>query len=226
MIKMIVSDVAGTTVKDDGLVTKAFTLAMQEMGVDPLSEQMAKMVEYVNQTMGERKIDVFTHLCEGDMERANKAHDHFVEHYVNLVKQGEISEFDGVTEAFRTFRARGIAIAITTGFPREILDEIIKALHWENEIDFSVAASEVEHGRPYPDMINRAVEMYSLRENVELTPDEVVAIGDTLSDVGSGTSAHTHAIYGVTSGAHSAEQLANAGATAVLASFTELLQLI
>lgn len=81
-IRLAVFDVAGTTAHDDGLVVEAFQSAMISLGVGADTPELEKMTEYVNATMGERKIDVFTHLCEGDAERANLAHDAFIESYI------------------------------------------------------------------------------------------------------------------------------------------------
>ena len=49
---------AGTTVADGGLVTTAFSAALDELGVsDP--EQRTRFESYVLETMGTSKIDVF-----------------------------------------------------------------------------------------------------------------------------------------------------------------------
>jgi len=111
---MAVFDVAGTTARDGGLVVEAFENAMVSMGVTRGTPEMDQMVNYVNATMGERKIDVFLHLCDGDSVRANQAHDFFVESYIGLVKSGKLQEFDGVTKLFDELRENGIAVGITT----------------------------------------------------------------------------------------------------------------
>ena len=119
-IRMAVFDVAGTTAHDGGLVVQAFENAMIAMGFIHGSPELNQMVAYVNSTMGQRKIDVFMHLCEGDSVKANDAHDRFVESYIGLVKAGQLQEFDGVTNLFDQLREDGIAVGITTGFPRDI----------------------------------------------------------------------------------------------------------
>ena len=135
-IALAIFDVAGTTAQDGGLVVEAFQSAMESMGVARASADMDRMTDYVNATMGERKIDVFMHLCDGDRTRANTAHDRFVESYIALVKAGRLEEFSGISKLFRDLRGDGIAVAITTGFPRDILDNIIDGLKWEPLIDF------------------------------------------------------------------------------------------
>ena len=101
--KLAIFDVAGTTAKDDGLVVKAFQLGITTLGVEMGSPEMTKMTEYVNATMGERKMDVFLHLLNGDKMKANMVHEKFISSYIRLVKDGELEEFDGITPFLLTF---------------------------------------------------------------------------------------------------------------------------
>ena len=226
MIKLAIFDVAGTTAKDDGLVVKAFQLALGAVGVVPGSSQMQEMTNYVNETMGERKMDVFLHLLEGDKIKANLVHEKFIASYIQLVKDGELEEFDGITPFFVELRSKNIGIAITTGFPREILDVIIDALNWRRIIDISVAASEVSHGRPAPDMIFKAMQGFDLAKGINLIASEIAVIGDTRSDMESGAAAGAESVVGVASGAHTKDELIKAGATDVLDFATDLLTLV
>ena len=222
-IKMAIFDVAGTTAHDDGLVLEAFEGAMVSMGMVRGTPEMERMSDYVVATMGERKIDVFTHLCDGNVARASAAHDHFVEGYINLVNAGRLGEFSGVTDLFNQLRDQGIAVAITTGFPREILSNIIETLDWASHIDFSVAASEVTAGRPAPDMIFRCIDLYNKRFATDISADDVAVIGDTESDMKSGVTAGAQIVAGVSTGTHNSEQLFNAGATDVLKGAVDLI---
>ena len=223
-IKLVVLDVAGTTAKDDGLVVKAFINAIEPL--NPSATELASMIDYVNVTMGQRKIDVFMHLCNQDFAQANAAHDRFVESYRNLVAEGLLEEFEGVSDFFRELSDRGVGVALTTGFPRSILDFIIESLGWQQLVDVSVAASEVVQGRPAPDMIERAIELYNSDRGTDLGASQIAIAGDTQSDIQAGLSAHATIVAGVTSGASSKEELVAAGATHTLDSVVELLDII
>ena len=223
-IKLVVLDVAGTTAKDDGLVVKAFINAIEPL--NPSATELASMIDYVNVTMGQRKIDVFMHLCNQDFAQANAAHDRFVESYRNLVAEGLLEEFEGVSDFFRELSDRGVGVALTTGFPRSILDFIIESLGWQQLVDVSIAASEVVQGRPASDMIERAIELYNADRGTDLGASQIAIAGDTQSDIQAGLSAHATIVAGVTSGASSKEELVAAGATHTLDSVVELLDLI
>ncbi len=219
---MAIFDVAGTTVHDGGLVVQAFQSAMVSMGLTLGSPEIDQMVSYVNATMGERKIDVFMHLFNGDSLKANSAHDFFVESYIGLVKAGKLQEFDGVTKLLDLLRENGIAVGITTGFPRDILDSVIEGLKWAPHIDFSVAASEVIEGRPAPDMIFRCIDLYNKQFTQQISAEDIAVIGDTESDIRAGVTAGARIIAGVSTGAHNGEQLLRAGATHMLVGAVQL----
>ncbi len=225
-IKLVVFDVAGTTAKDDGLVVKAFREAMIQQGVERDSDELAKMVDYVEETMGQRKMDVFMHLCEGNAIAAAATHEIFIEQYNNLVANGELEEFDGISQLFATLRATNIGVAITTGFPRELLSSILNDLDWRERIDLSVASDEVAAGRPAPDMILRSIDLYRNLSNQEIEPSNVMVVGDTQSDMQSGVAAGARYIVGVTSGAHDEVQLQAAGATHIFDGAAQLLTLV
>ncbi len=223
-IKLAVLDVAGTTAKDGGLVVQAFLVAMEPLGLG--QTELDSMVDYVNATMGQRKIDVLMHLCNSDEVAANAAHDRFVEAYSNLVAEGLLEEFEGISELFRALRSKGVGVAITTGFPRSILDFIIEDLNWAELLDLSVAASEVNEGRPAPDMILRAISLYNEKFGTEVKPANVIVVGDTDSDIQAGLRAEAALVVGVTSGACTRAQLENSGATHILDFSTQIVELI
>ena len=226
LTKLVVFDVAGTTAKDDGLVIRAFQNAVMSFGVQESSPELAEMTKYVIDTMGQRKLDVLTHLYGGDLVKANQAHDRFITEYIGLVASGELEEFEGITDLFKLLRAKGVGVAITTGFPREILDLILEKLAWNEVIDLSVAASEVAEGRPAPEMIFRSVEIYNIMRGTSIGMEEVIVVGDTETDMESGVRSGAATVVGVTSGSRSRERLEDAGATHVFAFSTKIIGLI
>jgi phosphoglycolate phosphatase len=215
-IKLCVFDVAGTTARDDGLVLRAFHAAVSSVGIHTGTDAFAKMTDYVNATMGQRKIDVFKALFPGDSARAEQAHARFVAAYNELVGQGLLEAFDGVLALFDGLAQRGIGVAITTGFPREILDRVLVALGWQGHVDVAVAASEVPCGRPAPDMVLRCLALYNAQRGACVVPEEVCLVGDTPSDMQSGLAAGAGRVVGVTTGIFAADALYAAGATHVL----------
>ncbi len=217
-VDLVIFDVAGTTAKDDGLVVKAFQLAMEQEGVPLVSHTMAEMSRIILETMGQRKIDVFRLICQGNQTKAERVHEKFIHSYAEMVGKGELEEIEGVSTLFKTLRNKRIGIAITSGFPRELLDRIIDGLNWRGEIHVSVASDEVDNGRPAPDLIYKSISRYEELMHKKIELDHVMVIGDTDSDIKSGVAAGARYVVGVLTGAHPKSELQANGATHIVSS--------
>ena len=75
-------------------------------------------------------------------------------------------------------------------------------------------------------MIFRSIELYNKAKGLEVKAEEVAVAGDTESDMKAGYSAGVPIILGVTSGAHTAEELRATGATEVSPTVLTLLTLV
>jgi phosphonatase-like hydrolase len=202
---------AGTTVRDDGVVEAAFTVAARGADID-----VDLAMAYVRETMGQSKIAVFNALL-GDAVRAEAANAAFERAFAALVRDGAVGALGGAEALFEELRSRGVAICLTTGFAPATRDAIIDHLGWGPLIDLAVSPIDAGRGRPWPDMILHAV----LRLGAEAVADVAVA-GDTTSDLVAGTRAGAGIVAGVLTGAHSAEQLATAPHTHLLGSIADL----
>ena len=94
-IELVVLDMAGTTVADDGLVVDAFTAAVGAVGVDKGGAEFERMLACVKETMGQSKIVVFRALLDGDEERAQIANAAFEARYGQLIQSGHCTPIDG-----------------------------------------------------------------------------------------------------------------------------------
>lgn len=215
--RLVVLDMAGTTVADDGLVVAAFTRAIGAVGVDEASDDYARMLAYVHDTMGESKISVFRALLDHDEERARAANTAFEAAYGDLVAGGACAPIDGAEQAIAELRAAGVKVALTTGFGGETQRAILKALGWTGIADLVLCPADAGRGRPYPDLVLTAV----LRLGID-DVRTVATAGDTAFDVLCGLRAGASVVAGVLTGAHDRAALEEAGATHVLESVRDL----
>lgn len=218
-LEMAAFDVAGTTVKDDGIVIEAFKVAFEMTQPDLWPTKGDAWTQYAIDTMGQSKIEVFTALL-GDKEKAYQANIAFEEAYVNEVAEQGISEIPGSLELFASLREKGIPVALTTGFSRSTLNVIITELGWHDVVDLMVTPEEAGRGRPHPDML-----LYAAKKLNAPSPEFSLVVGDTASDMKSAVAYGSKNIYGVLSGAHSKEMLVDAGATSVVNSVVDILTL-
>ena len=214
-IELVVLDMAGTTVRDDGVVERAFQRAAERTGVAsrlPWEDALA----FVRTTMGQSKLDVFTHLAGGDTVAATAATAAFEQAYGELVVEEGVEEIAGAADVIRGLRADGITVALTTGFAPVTRDAILSALGWHDLVDFALSPIDAGRGRPAPDLVLTA----ALRARVTAV-DRIAVAGDTTSDVQSGLRAGAGLVAGVLTGAHDRATLEAAGAHHVLASVAE-----
>ncbi|MCC3778179.1 phosphonatase-like hydrolase [Streptomyces sp. UNOB3_S3] len=218
-IDLVVLDMAGTTVADDGLVEKAFDAAARALGVEPGTAEHAAQLAHVRATMGESKISVFRHLFGGDEEKAQRANTAFETAYGQLVDAGHVTPLPGAREAIERLRAEGRTVVLTTGFARVTQDAILAALGWTGLADLTLCPADAGgRGRPYPDMVLTAL----LRTRAADSVRAVAVAGDTSYDMRSARSAGAALAAGVLTGAHDEPALLAAGATHVLGSVAEL----
>ncbi|KDA06997.1 haloacid dehalogenase [Microbacterium sp. CH12i] len=215
-IELVVLDMAGTTVRDDGVVEQAFQRAAERTGV---AERMPwdEALEYVRDTMGMSKIDVFTHLSGGDIARAAAATAAFEGAYSEIVAEHGVAEVPGAADAISNLRDAGLKVVLTTGFAPVTRDALLDGLGWRDLVDLALSPVDAGRGRPAPDLVLTAL----LRTGTS-SVRAVAVCGDTSSDVESGRRAGAGFVAGVLSGAHDRATLIVAGADMVLDDVTAL----
>jgi phosphoglycolate phosphatase len=211
-VQLVCLDMAGTTVEDGGAVEQAFMSALDALEIP--EERRPAMVAYVRETMGTSKIEVFRALF-GDDEAAREANRAFEAAYEAGI--GAVKPIPGAAETIGALRARGLRVALTTGFSASTRDLLLDALGWNSIADLVLSPSDVGRGRPFPDMILAAL--------VRLRIDAVQAIavaGDTAADVTAGVRAGAGVVAGVLTGTDDRSRLLAAGATHVIDSVVTL----
>ena len=219
-IRLAALDMAGTTVADEGAIEEAFQAALDAVGL-VAGDLIEDPAAYIRRTMGQSKITVFTELLGGDRHRAEQANTAFETAFDQAVDRGEVVALPGSEDVFAVLRGAGVCICLTTGFSPTTRDRIITALGWGGLVDLALSPADAGRGRPWPDMILTAV----LRLRID-DVTEVAVAGDTTSDLIAGSRSGASIVAGVLTGAHSADELAEAPHTHLLGSIIELPNLI
>ncbi|HXB95646.1 MAG TPA: HAD family hydrolase [Puia sp.] len=224
-IQLVVFDIAGTTVRDNGYVADAFIGAFRDFGIEmPLAE--------VKKVMGFRKIDAISILLgqfapeygEEDIF-IDRIHTRFIDRMIDFYRNDEdLAPLPHVEEVFAALHGKGIRIALNTGFNRSITDTILHRLRWDDRhpyIDKTICSDEVVHGRPYPDMINVLISDLGIDSS-----DRVLKVGDTEVDVEEGRNAACGMVVSVTTGAYTRAQLEASRPDFIIDDLRELLPII
>lgn len=215
-IEVVVLDMAGTTVADEGLVVAAFQRAVERTGIIA-DEDLDEALDFVIATMGQSKIEVFRSLTEGDETDAQRANEEFERAYGELIVERGIEEIEGARDVLIELRDAGASVVLTTGFAPATRDAILAALGWENLVDAALSPADVGRGRPAPDMA-----LTALIRSEASSVAALAVVGDTRSDIESGLNAGAGFVVGVLTGAHTREELEDAGAHVVIESIADL----
>jgi phosphonatase-like hydrolase len=215
-IKLVVFDMAGTTIQDHKEVETCFARACDYVELNVSDERILALQGY-------SKIEVFKLLWDEKIgydhpeysENVAYSYDYFKmileEHYV----QNDVIPTEGCLEIFEFLRENNIKIALTTGFYRKVVNIILKKIGWfkgldnqyfnrsgDSIIDLSIASDEVPKGRPEPHMIYKAMKAFGLDD-----PKQIINIGDTPVDLVSGMRSGCLLNLAVTNGTHPIEKL-------------------
>jgi len=224
-VKLVVFDIAGTTVKDDHNVSKAFQAALKKYHYDvPL--------ELINPLMGYEKNEAITQMLqlhETDKDKitgslVDAIHREFVKQMISFYQfEPGIGPLPNVEETFVALHQMGIKIGINTGFSRDIADTIVHRLQWEERglIDVVIGSDEVELGRPHPFMIRKIMDDCAIAD-----PLEVVKVGDTEVDVREGQNAGCRYVIGVTTGIFTREELEPYNPTHIIDDIAQVIDII
>ena len=216
-LELVVFDMAGTTIQDNGEVPAAFASALAGHGIEVTAEQILAV-------RGKSKRQALFQLLPPSRDReeiADRLYESFKEHLAHRYASDGVRAIAGAERAFEELREWEVRIALNTGFDRDTANLLLEALHWtDGTVDAVVCGDEVSQGRPAPYLIFHAMEATGA-----VSPRRVANVGDTTLDLQAGDNAGVRWNIGVLSGAHDRATLEAAPHTLLLPSVAELTQL-
>lgn len=222
---MVVFDLAGTTVKDNKDVHRVLKNALANfdvhMTIDDANEVMGIPKPIAIEKLIQKKYHGNKSIIS---EWIHEIHELFVKEMIYFYRTDlSVMEKDGVSETFKKLQAYDIKVVVNTGFDRLITNALLGRMAWEKNhlINASVTSDEVLRGRPYPDMIFKAMELTGIRDI-----SKVAKVGDTVSDLQEGNSAGCSIVVGVTTGAFTKEELEKEEHTHLIEQIPEMLEIL
>lgn len=224
-IKLVVFDMAGTTVKDENKVTETFRLALAKYGYHIAAD-------VINPFMGYEKSVAITKMLqmhESQIKKITPAlirniHQEFIKLMINYYQTtNELTALPHAEDTMAKLRSRGIKIGINTGFSKDIAETIVARLQWFEKglIDFLIGSDEVENGRPDPAMIRYLMKLAGVTD-----AEEVAKIGDTEVDVREGQNAGCKFVIAVTTGAFTRPRLQSYHPTHIIDNIADVMDII
>jgi phosphonatase-like hydrolase len=218
-IKLVVFDMAGTTVNEDNIVYKTLRNAINHIGSYQLT-----LEEVLAHGAGMEKLQAIKAIlknCLGieNQQLAETIFSSFLEELKNAYHVEDIYPNANAQELFEILKNKGILRVLNTGYDRATAEFLLTKLNWKVgvEIDGLVTASDVPRNRPYPDMIQNAMVKFGVSD-----PLAVVKVGDSAIDIQEGQNAGCGLSIGITTGAHTSAQLATVNPDFIIDDLLEL----
>lgn len=205
-IDLFIFDLAGTTVRDDGFVHRAFLATAEEIGLRPDDE-------WVRSRMGVHKQQVLEELLRmngRDAGAATAVARRFEEHVETQLRQRPPRALPGAAEAIAALEDLGVRVAFNTGFSAATTRPLLEALGWADRL--WVSSDQVARGRPAPDIVLETMRRAEVRG-----ASRVGLAGDTPADLGAGAAAGCALVIGVGHGTHTLDELRHSPHTHLLA---------
>lgn len=222
MIRMVVFDMAGTTVNEDNVVYKTLQKSINENGFD------FSLYQVMEQGAGKEKLQAVKSILKAyahveDNKLADKIYQHFIILLDGAYKDLHVFPQPGAVDLFQHLKRENILVVLNTGYNRETAVYLIGKLGWKKGEEFEelVTATDVKENRPEPDMIWFAMKKLGVEK-----PGEVVKVGDSITDIEEGRKAGCRLSIGITTGAHNFKQLQSARPDYIIDNLLELIPII
>jgi phosphonatase-like hydrolase len=221
-VRLVVFDIGGTIIEDNGEVISAFAAALEMNGLSATDTELREL-------KGSSKRDVIKTFVErrwgpdtaGNEERIGKAYGDFRAELENKFSNGGVKPITGAASTFAWLKKRNIACATTTGFYRAVTNNILDTAGWRDTFAANICSDDVKDGRPAPYMIFRAMETARVGD-----VREVLNVGDTPLDLQAGRRAGALGVIGVLSGVHKRDRLLRESPSHLIASVADLPALV
>jgi phosphonatase-like hydrolase len=222
MIRMVVFDMAGTTVNENNVVYKTLQQAINEKDFN------FTLDEVLLEGAGKEKLQAIKSILNVYAEKdddglAADIYKRFIVLLADAYNTQEILPQDNAVELFRALKQKNILVVLNTGYNNETAELLITKLGWKKGVDYDslVTANDVDKNRPNPDMIWLAMKRFTISNAAE-----VVKVGDSIIDIEEGKNAGCSLSVGITTGAHTFEQLQTAKPDYIINNLLELLPLL
>ena len=197
-IKLLVCDMAGTTINEEGIIYKAIQTTLSNLGFSIDNSEMKNWYGRDKNEVIQSYINANNTFLINQAERdlIKCLEEKYFEHNNVRLIDNDLLTF------FNKLRHNNIKVALNTGYPMKLQSKLIDHLGMKDSIDAYISSEQVKQGRPHPYMI------YKLATDLGIHDTQHIAkIGDTIPDMLEGKNANCGLTIGVLSGAENFNSL-------------------
>jgi phosphonatase-like hydrolase len=222
MIRMVVFDMAGTTVNEDNVVYKTLQKAIGYKGYHVSLDQV--LAEGAGKEKSEAIRGILKiHAHTEDPQLIREIYNDFILLLEKAYETLDVGPMPNTEKLFDILKQQHIRVVLNTGYDAKTANALIKKMGWIKGVQFDglVTASDVKQNRPDPEMIDLAMEEFGITDS-----REVIKIGDSIIDIEEGQNAGCRLSIGITTGAHSYLQLQSANPDYIINDLLDLVSIL
>ncbi len=215
---MVVFDLAGTVINENNLVYHTIHNVLVNAGYDVSLETVLTIGS------GKEKFQAISDILHYEkviisIEELSLLYHKFLSQLQISYEKLPVNSFPFAEELFTMLHHHHILIVLNTGYNRSTAELLLEKVKWKPRVNYNllITSSEVNNGRPAPDMIVRAMFMLGLKN-----ADKIVKIGDSCADILEGHAAQCGMVIGITTGAQQREELQKVKPHFIIDSLREL----
>ena len=221
-VKLVIFDIGGTIIEDNGEVISSFTAALEGNGLLATQSELTELKGSSKRAVIKKFVERQWGQQDPENEtRIAKAYQDFKMQLENSFSNGGVKPVHGAESTFNWLRAHDILFATTTGFYRTVTERILNTAGWQDIFAANICSDDVKMGRPAPFMIFRAMETAGI-DDVR----EVLNVGDTRLDLQAGKRAGVLGVVGVLTGIQKEDRLKQESPSQLIPSVADMPALI
>lgn len=218
-IRMVVFDMAGTTVNEDNVVYKTLQKILAQNGIEHSLNTVLEVAAGKEKQQAIIDLIAVKHSDEFETSFATELYKAFRQELATAYHTMDVQSFHGTESIFQYLQGKNIKVVLNTGYDKSTAISLVTKLNWQEgqQFDLLVTSDDVNNGRPEPDMILLAMDKLDIAE-----ADQVAKIGDSAVDIEEGKAAGCGLTMGITTGAQTLAQLRQAEPDYILEDISEL----
>lgn len=221
-VDMVVFDMAGTTIDEDNIVYKTLQKSINDYGIDVSLEEVLAI------GAGQEKLNAIqdvlkVHGTNEDLIKSAEIFELFKKRLATAYEEFAIKAMPNAEAVLLKLRENNVFVVLNTGYDNQTANFILEKIQWRQfyHFDLLVTASDVKNARPAPDMIQFAMNLFSIED-----AQKIIKIGDSKIDIEEGKNAGCLYSIGITTGAQTKAQLLEAAPDYIIDSLADLLEIL
>ena len=198
-VQLVIFDLMGTLITDDGIVDRAYDAALAQAGIPSSDGRYEEMRDRVNKLRGRPTLVVLTEVLD-DPIRAEEATWAFDDSILDAVPS--LAPVDGADEVLFYLESQHILSAVTTSFTPEVRRAVLQHCGWADTFAAALSPHGTRRGHPAPDLLLEAILALKIDSVAQ-----VAIVGDSAPDLEAGNRAGAGLVIGALNGGAPAGRL-------------------